>query len=110
MSYNKITELHFTNFKQLQIFLFLINNRKGLIRNTICKTLNYPRTTTYDNINYLYHKGYVNKYIKVDKQKGRPKILWFVPRYINQRFLEVNIPKIYMKDICLNESIKNQYK
>jgi len=48
--------------KEAEVFLELIKN-PGTNGSQIAKTLGYPRTTVYQNLDILQKKGYINSYL-----------------------------------------------
>lgn len=55
----------------INLFLNGPMNRKGL-----CKTLNKPRTTVFDNLNRLQKRNIVSKFAKNNGVRGRPQVFW----------------------------------
>ena len=56
--------------------LALLQKKGALSRKLICKLLNVPRTTVFDNLDYLFRKGLIQKKSYKKQQRGRPVILW----------------------------------
>lgn len=47
-----------------------------LTRKDICKKLNTPWTTTFNNLERLEKKEYVKRFSKETGRKGRPPVFW----------------------------------
>ena len=46
-------------------------------RDKLCKEMNTPRTTVFDNLKILERLGIVYRYNKpLNKKRGRPKVYW----------------------------------
>ena len=76
-NYNCLTKV--VNPSKINETLFTLLQEKGeLSRSDICKLLNVPRTTVYDNLAYLERKGLIQKKSCQNQQRGRPVILWEV--------------------------------
>lgn len=107
--------LQFDTFKQVQIFFLLINNKKGLERTEISRRLCIPRTTIYDNLlilrnRYCNYYPYVLKYKLPTGKKGRPKVLWFIPKYIRRKFFNIEItPKIKVNETIINYTFDSPF-
>lgn len=70
---------------QNRILSLLHNTAKGngIKRSEICRKLgfvdNKQRTTTYDNLEKLETKGYIERYSKnTNSGRGRPPVFWFI--------------------------------
>ena len=63
--------------------LALLREKGELSRTDVCKLLNVPRTTVFDNLDYLYRKELIQKKSVKEQQRGRPIILWKIlkPKY-----------------------------
>ncbi len=48
----------------------------ALTRKELCKKLNTPWTTTFDNLERLEKKEYVKRFSKETGRKGRPPVFW----------------------------------
>lgn len=98
---------HFNKVKfdsqlQLNIFFLLINNPKGLERKEICKRLDIKWTTAYDNLAKLLKRNYIAWYSQ-NIGIGHPKHIWFIPRWIKNKFLNIDFPIIQVNQKILNK-------
>lgn len=100
-------ELNFDTIKQVNIFFQLINKPNGLERNELVNTLLILRTTLYDNLvklmnrnidyfpmnEYKIHRKipYVKTFKRFKCKKGRPKIIFYIPKIIRHSFSTTNI-------------------
>jgi len=55
---------------------------KSLTRRDLVAKINTPRTTIYDNLLKLQDKKLVKKFSINNGTRGRPVVLWFIPRII----------------------------
>lgn len=93
----------------MKIFFNVLNNPKGIKRDKIAENLNSPRTTIFDNLQKLEKRTiyignginipYVKSYtVLLHTGRGRPCVLWFVPKYLRNQFLEIILPTIEVKE------------
>ena len=101
--------IKFDSIFQMKIFFTLINNPKGLTRDSIYKKTDIAKTTIIDNIQKL-NKQFINSipYIKQYRQynnlKGRPKTIFYIPKIIRNDFLQINTPIIKVNNQILNSN------
>lgn len=81
---------------QVQIFLCLYEYPKGLCRSELTDKLKLPRTTIYDNLKPLFNKTlnnipYIKFYSVKSGYKGRPIILFYIPKGIRNNYLNFKI-------------------
>lgn len=55
---------------------------KPMSRHKLVKKLERPRTTIYDNLLKLQNKKLVEKFSRNNGKRGRPIVLWGIPKYI----------------------------
>lgn len=96
--------IKFDSIFQMNIFFSLINNSKGLTRDSIHEKTNIAKTTIIDNIKKLKNRHinsipYVKQYRNYNYQVGRPKTLFYIPKIIRNKFLSIDIPKIQLYGI-----------
>lgn len=94
--------LKFNSYLQLNIFFLLINNPKGLERKEICKRLDIKWTTAYDNIIKIFKRNYIAWY-PLSIGVGHPKHIWFVPKWIKNKFLQIEFPILQVNNKILNK-------
>lgn len=56
--------------------IVLLSTNGDLTRKQLCKLMDLPRTTVYDNLKILKDKNIVSKYAKNNGERGRPQIFW----------------------------------
>jgi len=52
----------------------------SMSRKQLCRNLDKPRTTVFDNLNRLQKRNIVSKFAKNNGDKGRPQIFWKIIR------------------------------
>jgi len=91
--------IKFDSIFQMKIFFTIINNPKGITRDSIHEKTNIAKTTIIDNIQKLNKRfinsiPYIKQYRKHNYQIGRPKTLFYIPKAIRNSFLQINTPII----------------
>jgi len=69
---------------QQHIFTELAHG-KSLTRHDLVIKLNTPRTTIYNNLEKLQNKKLVLKFDRHNGKRGRPKVLWYIPRHMLEK-------------------------
>lgn len=100
-------KLFFDTELQLIIFHVILNKSKGIIINEICKQIQRPKTTVYENMVKMEKRKlsvgpefknipYIKHYQKILRpgKRGRPNIIWYVPKSIRNTFINVYFPEI----------------
>ena len=59
-----------------------LSHGKSLTRRDLVKNLDKPRTTIYDNLLKLQNKKLVMKFSRNNGGRGRPVVLWYIPKHI----------------------------
>lgn len=92
----KTNTIRLDNEIQVKIFLILYENPNGISRDLISDKLEIPRTTVFDNLCKLFSKSlnnipYIKSYSKPTLLKGRPTILYYIPKGIRSRHIDFKI-------------------
>lgn len=66
---------------QTNIFTEL-SHGKSLTRHDLVEKLKKTRTTIYDNLLKLQKEKLVQKFSRNNEERGRPLVLWYIPRHI----------------------------